>query len=249
MRSSQSYKAILSYDGTHYFGWQKTRTGPSIQEALQEALAQLCQETPLLDAASRTDRGVHAKGQVVAFSLAKRWEPPRLQRALNAVLPHTIRIHQMEEIKESFHPSLDARQKEYRYFVCLGAVQDPLYRLYSWHYPRKIDLAKMHQAIPYLQGTHDFSAFANRREKNPLCTLFTIEITSLENQRLQISLHGNRFLYKMARTLAGTLLYVGVGKIASDDLPSILHSKSRTKAGMSAPAHGLFLHRVYYSGV
>ena len=140
------YKATISYDGTAYFGWQKTKTGPSIQESLQIAIARVSQEDILPEGASRTDRGVHAAGQVAALSLKKKWEPQPLLRALNGVLPPDIRMVSIERAAPGFHPTLQAKKKEYRYSLCLGAVQDPVHRLYSWAFRYPLDLESMKQA-------------------------------------------------------------------------------------------------------
>lgn len=244
-----SYKLILSYDGGPYFGWQKTRMGPSIQEMLEKALFQLAQETCKPEAASRTDRGVHAEGQVVQFYLKKSFSPFALKQALNAHLPVQIRVLEAQEIDSAFHPTLDASHKEYHYNLCLGPVQLPFYRLYSWHFPRPLDFEKMQQASFDLLGTHDFSALANEKEENPICTLEAIRFVSLPEERLQIQMVGNRFLYRMARNLAGTLVYIGCGKLSETIVPSLLAGKKRKEAGMTAPAHGLCLHRVFYGKI
>lgn len=232
------YKAIIAYDGTRYFGWQKTVTGPSIQEELEKAIRQITGELSTPEAASRTDRGVHAEGQVIQFALPKQIEPQRLLRGLNAVLPSDIRV--LELVPHQFHPTLDAVGKEYRYRICQEAVQDPTLRLYSWHIPHGLDKDKMELAAKDLIGTHDFSAFANEGEKNPICTLESIEFDGI------FRIRGDRFLYKMVRNLVGTLVYVGSGKLAEGSIPMILASKDRKKAGITAPAHGLYLHQVFY---
>jgi tRNA pseudouridine38-40 synthase len=230
-------KATISYDGTRYFGWQKTITGPSIQEELQKAIARITGELVLPEAASRTDRGVHARGQVVQFALAKPPEPSLL-RSLNAVLPSDIRIRELTP--HQFHPTLDAFGKEYHYRLSLGPVQDPTLRLYAWHFHAPLDLAKMERAAQELLGTHDFTAFANEEEKDPICTLHAITF----KDHLTIVIKGDRFLYKMVRNLIGALVYVGCGKLTS--LTPILQSRDRKKAGITAPAHGLHLHQVFY---
>jgi tRNA pseudouridine38-40 synthase len=232
------FKAILIYDGTAYFGWQKTASGPSIQEELEKAIARVTGETTLPEAASRTDRGVHARGQVAQFTLKKEIEPLRLQRALNAVLPTDIRVLKLE-VKD-FHPTLDARVKQYHYHLCQTPFQDPIKRLYSWHVHQPLDLAKMETAACDLVGTHDFTAFANEKEKDPICTLESIVFKDF------FIIQGNRFLYKMVRNIVGTLVYVGCGKLSVDCIPEILASKDRKKAGITAPAHGLYLHEVFY---
>jgi len=239
-------KLILSYDGTSYFGWQKTRMGPSIQETVEQAVYRITGELAPLEGASRTDRGVHAEGQSASLALKREWDPEDLKRALNAVLPPEIRTRSVKTAHSTFHPTLDAVEKEYHYRLCLGSVQEPMFRLYSWAIRYPLDLEKMAQGAKECLGTRDFSAFANEKKENPVCTVKKIEISPLPEERLQIALTGDRFLYKMARNLVGTLVYVGCGKLQADQLPALLASKDRKQAGVTAPAHGLFLHRVVY---
>jgi tRNA pseudouridine38-40 synthase len=232
------YKAIIAYDGTRYLGWQKTITGPSIQEELKKAIFQITGAESTPEAASRTDRGVHAEGQVIQFALSKQIDTQKLLKGLNAVLPSDIRV--LEISLKEFHPTLDAIGKEYRYRICQVPVQDPTIRLYSWHIPQGLDWVKIELAAKDLIGTHDFTAFANEGEKNPICTLESIVFDGI------FKIRGDRFLYKMVRNLVGTLVYVGSGKLPVDSIPSILTSKDRKKAGLTAPAHGLYLHQVFY---
>lgn len=240
-----NFHAIVTYDGTHYFGWQTTKTGPSIQETLTIAIQKATQEDSIPEAASRTDRGVHARGQSIAFSLTKPWDPYRLTQAINAYLPKDIRILELKIAPSDFHPTLQASSKEYHYSVSLEPFQRPTHRLYSWHFPYPLNLSLMEEAAKLLIGKHDFSAFSNKKCTNPICTLFSIEFVKTE-EKFQIILKGDRFLYKMARTLAGTLLYIGCKKLSFDCIPSLFALKDRKKAGVTAPAHGLFLHRVVY---
>ena len=165
--------------------------------------------------------------------------PERLQRALNGVLPSDIRV--LETMYLKFHPTLDALGKTYHYDLCLGLVQNPFFRHLSWHYSYKIDLSAMQQTASDLIGTHDFSPYTTEKKKNPVCTLSKIEVIPLEENRLRISLTGDRFLYKMARTIAGTLANIGSGKLSS--LP---HLPDRSQSGVTAPPHGLTLYKVYY---
>ncbi len=236
----KSYKGIISYDGTRYLGWQKTKEGASIQESLEQALFKITGEKGPIEAASRTDRGVHAEGQVIQFRSAGK----NLLRAFNALLPPDIRLIQLEE--KEFHPTLDAALKEYRYRLCLSPVQEPIYRLYSWHCHTPLNLNRMKQAAQDFLGTHDFTAFANEPEKNTVCTIEKIEFTEPSLGRLQIAISGNRFLYKMVRNITGTLLYIGCGKLPENSIPFLLASRDRKLAGVTAPAHGLFLHKVHY---
>lgn len=235
------YKSLITYDGTGYFGWQTTRCGPSIQGTLQEALFRLTQEVVTPEAASRTDRGVHAAGQCICFELKKALDPHTLHRALNALLPPDIRCLSVELATPTFHPTLDAQAKEYVYRFSFGPVQYPSERLYAWHIPQILSFSSMQKAADQLIGEKNFTAFANEKKGNPICHLSAIEFLDKK-----ILLRGDRFLYKMARNLIGTLIDVGKNKISPAVIPDILASQDRKKSGTSAPAHGLFLHRVIY---
>lgn len=234
------YKAKISYDGTRYFGWQKTKEGPSIQEEIEKAIHALCGESVLPEAASRTDRGVHAIGQVIQFGLKNSWDCRRLLLALNSHLPKDIRI--LELCPSSFHPTLDSTGKEYRYRICQDVVQDPTLRLYSWHFRYPLETDKIEKGAKELLYTHDFSGFANEVKENPICT-----IESIVFDGTWFKIQGDRFLYKMVRNLVGTLLYVGCGKLGVESITTILSSKDRKLAGITAPAHGLYLHQVFYN--
>jgi tRNA pseudouridine38-40 synthase len=237
---------IIAYDGSRFLGWQKTRTGPSIQEELEKALEPFSDVPIQPEAASRTDRGVHAKGQVVCFKAKKSLHPYQLQRALNSRLCQDIRVQSIEEVTSCFHPTLDALSKEYHYWICSGPVQMPMYRYYSWHVPYLLDLPAMRQAALHFYGTHDFSAFSHKQTEDANRTIEKLEIEIFEQTRLRIALRGDRFLYKMARSIVGTLVYVGRHKIAPDSIPLVLASRQRQVAAVTAPGHGLFLMEVFY---
>jgi tRNA pseudouridine38-40 synthase len=238
----QNTKLTLSYEGTHYLGWQKTPMGPSIEEELEKALATLLRHPVQLQAASRTDAGVHAEGQVVNFFT----EGAIGVKRLNTLLPKDIRIQKVEKMAPSFHPTLDGWGKEYNYFICLGPAQLPFHRLFSWHVKKEVDVEVMQKAALCLQGKHDFSAFTNEPQKESVREIFEIKVIPLPGNRLKIRVSGNRFLYMMVRIIVGTLVDVGSGKISWEEILSILTSKDRTCAGVTAPAHGLFLTSVFY---
>jgi tRNA pseudouridine38-40 synthase len=241
----RNIKLILAYEGTHYLGWQKTAMGPSIEEELEKALAQILRHPVNLQAASRTDAGVHAEGQVVNFFTEVEVPLERLQKSLNGLLPKDISILKIEEASEGFHPTLQSRGKEYHYSVCLGPTQLPFYRNFSWHFSYPVDMEEMKKAALLLKGRHDFSAFTNERQENNVREIFDIVIEPLDS-RMKIRVSGNNFLYKMVRNIVGTLLYVGCGKLPSEEIPAILTSKDRTLAGVTAPAVGLVLKEVFY---
>jgi tRNA pseudouridine38-40 synthase len=244
-------KLVIAYDGTSYLGWQKTRMGPSIEATLQAAIEQIMQDPAPLQAASRTDAGVHAQGQVVNFHTSKSdLDLLKLRISLNSLLPKDIVVLQAELMPTTFHPTLDCIGKEYRYYLCYGPTQLPNLRFYSWHVPYLLNVDLMRQALPLLIGKHDFTTFCNVKKNahytNHVREVQLLEINELEDKRLCFRIKGNHFLYKMVRNIVGSLVYIGRGKISLEQLPAILQSHSRPKAGMTAPAHGLFLHQVFY---
>ncbi len=244
-------KLTIAYDGTHYHGWQATPMGPSIEGTLRGVLEQILQETVALQAASRTDAGVHAVGQVVYFLTTHQFiDHYKFKHSLNCLLPKDIVVLESENAAPNFHPTLAAAGKEYHYALCTGSTQLPQMRQYSWHFPLALDIPLMREAANLLVGTRDFKAFCNIKKKecysDHTCSLESIEIETIEPRRLQIKICGNRFLYKMMRNLVGTLAYVGCGKLKLAQIPEILEMKDRTQAGITAPAHGLTLFRVLF---
>jgi tRNA pseudouridine38-40 synthase len=155
-------KFTIAYDGTHYLGWQKTQEGPSIEESLQQVLEQIFQEPISLQAASRTDAGVHALGQVVNCHVQKLLvTEERLHISLNSLLPADIRLLSCEIAPNHFHPTLDCKMKEYHYWICTCPVQLPHNRFTSWHVHQPLDFAAMEQSAKLLTGEHDFADFCN----------------------------------------------------------------------------------------
>jgi len=247
----RNIRLVAAYDGTAYRGWQKTRTGPSIEETLQLTIEQILQEPVQLQAASRTDAGVHVRYQVVNFfTNSTTLDLTKFFASINRLLPKDISILVVEEAPLEFHPSLNAHKKEYHYYVTNGMVQYPEHRNHSWHYPPKLDLLKMRAAASMLIGKHDFSAFTNvmkkRAYQDTFRTLYRLEIKKLADGRLCFIVEGNSFLYKMVRNIVGTLIYVGSGKIELESIGDILAGRKRTHAGVTAPAHGLTLHYIDY---
>lgn len=240
-------KCTIAYLGTKFLGWQKTAAGPSVEEALESAISRVLQQPISLQAASRTDRGVHAVGQVVNFfaqSPIASWE--KLRRGINALLPPEISLLEIQEAEPTFHPTLSSAGKEYHYHICLATIQSPFHRHTSWHIRAPLALDKMRQGCSLFLGTNDLSAFCNEVPKNPYCEISLLELEECADNRVRITIRGNRFLYKMARNIVGTLVYIGSHKLSLASLPSILADKDRTRAGITAPAHGLLLHKVFY---
>ncbi|NGX38773.1 MAG: tRNA pseudouridine synthase A [Chlamydiae bacterium] len=242
----QNIKCLLAYSGARYHGWQKTRMGPSIEEELQKSLVQILQHPIKLQAASRTDRGVHAEGQVVNFFTGKKdLCLKKIHYSLNQLLPNDLSILNIEEVEETFHPTLHAKGKEYHYKVCNAPYQLPFHREFSWHYSYPLQLDLMDKGAKLLVGKQDFSAFTTVRYADAVRTVLDVKISSDEGSLL-IRVRGENFLYKMVRNIVGTLLHIGAGKIPLEELPLILSSKKRALAGVTAPAHGLCLKEVFY---
>ncbi|MCB1119195.1 MAG: tRNA pseudouridine(38-40) synthase TruA [Chlamydiia bacterium] len=238
-------KCVVAYDGTDYFGWQKHPDVPTIEGTLEPVLSRVCNHPVMLQAASRTDTGVHARGQVIQFHTER-----DLTLSINTLFPPAIQLLSIEKAAEDFHPTLDAKEKTYHYQITNAPVQLPEYRHFAWHVPQLLDLKLMEEAIPHLLGTHDFTSFCNFRKglnyKDKIRTLTALTVTPQPNNQLLITVSGPNFLYKMVRNIVGTLVDIGLEKIAPQALPAILAAKKRPVAGLTAPAHGLTLHTVRY---
>lgn len=246
---------LLAYDGSRFYGFQKTKEGPSIEQELEQAVCTILQEKIVLQAASRTDRGVHAQGQVVDCFCTKRIDNlSRFCLSLNQLLPPDIQIMNIARAPhERFHATLSSIKKRYLYQFVEGSVLPPLLRTTHWHVPYVLDIYTLKQAASECLGTHDFQGFSNYRKnlrydttertlydcslKSAPCHGYTIHTLTFE---------GDRFLYKMARTLAGTLIWISRGKLPLSTIQQIFSSKTRSDAGITAPAHGLVLAQVFY---
>jgi len=232
-------KLIVAYDGTDYFGWQKNNMGPTIEGELERVLKQILQEPIHLDASSRTDRGVHAAGQVVSLKISSNPNRYKLIHALNGLLPKDIRVRKIID------NDLEPIGKEYIYRICMTPVQLPMNRRTSWHFPGPLNLDLMNEAARRLAARRDFTGFETKCADPSPCKnreLYSISITP-SDEGLLITVKGKSFLYKMVRTLVGTLAYVGAGKIPLSGVESI---SKRSEAGMTAPAHGLTLNKMLY---
>ncbi len=245
------FKLVISYDGTAYQGWQVQKIGTGVQEKVEAALAKLFPEKPQLHSSSRTDTGVHALGMVAHFEVSKsgrRMSGPKLLLALNAWLPEDIRVLSTVRVPSAFHARFDALGKQYRYQVWNHPAMNPLLRLTAWHVPRKLNLTAMREAAKSLLGKHDFQSFAANSGYARESTVRTL--TRLDIQKkgplLTFIIEGDGFLYRMCRGLAGTLVQVGLGRFPASEVASMLKSKDRRAGGMSAPAHGLILWKVFY---
>ncbi len=249
MASNQSslsnVKCLLAYNGRNYFGFSTTNKQKSVERELQTALEKIFQHPVKIQAASRTDRGVHAEGQVINFTTTAPLNLSKLHLSLRSLLPKDISPLELSIEEPNFHPTLDAKGKEYHYWVCNVPTQLPFHSPFSWHVYSPLDLPKMEFAARSLVGTKDFSALSNLSYTNPIRTIRRIELFP-EGNRLRFEVEGDNFLYKMVRNIIGTLIDIGTEKITLESFSTLLETKDRRFAGVTAPAHGLFLKRVFY---
>ena len=245
------FKLIIAYDGTAYQGWQLQKIGTGVQEKVEAVLKRYFPSAPRLHSSSRTDTGVHALGMVAHFEVPKpeaRLPLARLAIALNAFLPDDIRVLHATRARKDFHARFDAGGKQYRYLVWNHHAMNPLLQGRAWHFPMKLDLAKMRAAAKLFLGKHDFKSFAGTRSYEMKSTVRTLRRCDIQRRGplLTFIIEGDGFLYKMCRGIVGTLVQAGQGKIAPGDIADILRRKDRRAAGMTAPAHGLVLWKVFY---
>lgn len=237
---------VLAYDGTGFRGFARQPGHRTVQGVLEEALERVLRPAPRISAAGRTDAGVHAWGQVVSFEADE--DPERVQRALNGMLGPEVVVREARRAPPGFDARRSATAREYRYRVRTAPVPDPFTARYEWHRPGAHRVARMRAAARLLEGEHDFSSFCRPprdREASRVRRLERLTVRS-ERDRLEIRARANAFLHQMVRSLAGTLLAVGEGKMEPEAMPEVLAARSRQAAGPVAPPHGLTLWRVVY---
>jgi len=245
-------KLTIAYDGTQYQGWQVQKIGTGVQEKVEAALAKLFPSHPRIHSSSRTDTGVHALGIVAHFEIPRtesRMTARKLALALNAWLPEDIRILSAAPAPQGFHARFNATGKQYRYFVWNHAAMNPLIRHTAWHVPRPLDLRAMRAAVPFFVGKHDFQSLAANPGYARESTVRTLKRCDLTRRGplLTFVIEGDGFLYKMCRGIVGTLVQVGLGKYPADEVRRMLVRRDRRAAGMTAPARGLVLWKVFYA--
>jgi len=242
-------RLVVEYDGTTLCGWQRQTNGPTVQQHLEEALARLLVHEVSVIGASRTDAGVHARGQVASFRTERTIPLHGIRRGLNSLLPPEIAVRVADEVPDAFHPRFSATGKHYRYTLLARPDRSPRWRERAWHVPEPLDLARMQAAAEPLLGEHDFAAF-----RAAGCTARTtrrrIDDVTIEpdGELVTLDVRGNAFLRNMVRIVVGTLVEVGIGRREVAQVAEILASLDRTRAGITAPAHGLELMEVRYDG-
>jgi tRNA pseudouridine38-40 synthase len=243
----RNIKLTLCYDGTDFHGWQRQPDLRTVQRVVEEALEHLTGVRPATTASGRTDAGVHALGQAVHFLTASRHSTETFVRALNALMPRDVRVLDAAEMPQSFHATLDAKSKRYRYAIDNARIASPFQLRYRWHVPLPLDVAAMSRAGEVLLGRHDFRSFETDWP-NRMSSVRTIGDLAVERQgdTVTIEVEADGFLYNMVRSIAGTLVLVGSGKRPESWVADVLAAQSRVEAGPTAPPQGLFLLVVRY---
>ena len=248
----RNLKLTVSYDGSEYSGWQVQPGATTVQGTLASAIGRITGEKVLPQASGRTDAGVHALAQVVTFVTESSIPAANFVKALNDVLPPSVRILTADEAPAEFHARKSARAKTYRYRVYRAAICPPFLARYVWHFPFPLHESAMQQAAEHVIGEHDFTSFAavdpEREKEGPVSNVRRIFSSSWELQGAEFvyTVKGSGFLHHMVRNLVGTFILVGKGTLRPEDMARILEARNRAAGGATAPASGLYLVDVEY---
>lgn len=237
----------LEYEGTHFVGWQMQGAGRTVQAEIEAVLRRVVGERVVVHGSGRTDSGVHALAQIASFRLRTRLSARDFMKALNGLLPDDVAVLDVWETEPSFHARFSAKSKTYRYRVLNRKLRSALDRGFSWRYPIPVDLGAMRSAASILVGTHDFRAFCSEpvTRLTTMRTVFRLELER-DGDYIIFTIEAGGFLYNMVRTIVGTLLLVGSGKMSLETFRDVIRSRDRRRAGPTAPAHGLCLVEVRY---
>lgn len=245
----RTLRLIVEYDGTDFAGWQEQGSLPTVQGALQDAVASMVQRPTRVRGASRTDAGVHARGQVAAFDVDDDRIPlVGFLRGLNTLLPPAVAVRAVDEAPPGWDPRRTSRGKRYVYAYWEGPTRPALERLRAWHVRGDLDLEAMAEAGRALLGTHDFESFraAGCVAKHAVRTLYELRLDRGADRRVELTVVGNAFVRNMVRVIAGHLAEVGLGRRPVGSAAVALAARDRAAAGITAPAHGLTLDEVVY---
>lgn len=251
----RNIKISISFDGTDFSGWQRQNNAVTIQGEIEKAVSRICNSQTIVHGAGRTDAGVHALAMIANFETHSSLPLEELQKALNSILPSSIRIDSMNEMDDTFHSRFSAVSKTYFYNIETASIQPPLNRLYCVHVPQPLFFDTIAQCLQVILGTHDFASFEASGSRDKSITTGRGSIRTLHNATLektgattyQFEFNGDGFLRHMVRNLVGTLLDAGKGRTTVTEFKTILAAKNRSKAGATAPARGLFLKHISYN--
>ncbi len=239
-------KLVIEYDGTNYVGWQQQKKGATIHGTLSKAIGRVINEEVALQGSGRTDAGTHAVGQVANFKTKSNIPVSNLVQAINSYLPRDIVVKSAKKVPEKFHSRYSAKSKTYCYTILNSRIRDAVGRDYCLHYSTPLDIEKMQKASKVLIGKHDFSAFKSKSEvPSSVRTIMKLEIKK-KGKFLTFTVEADGFLYKMVRSIVGTLIEVGKGKMTITEFKRIVKSRTRAKAGNTVAANGLCLIKVKY---
>ena len=243
----RNIKLIIEYDGKGFNGWQKQPNKLNIQGEIERAIEEITGESIDLIASGRTDAGVHSLGQTANFKTESKIPIEKIPIAINSKLKQSIIIKSAEEVDERFHSRYNVKSKKYRYTINNSKYGSAIYRNVEYHFPIKLNIENMQKAAKYFEGEHDFKAFkaSGTSSKSSVRKIYKAEVIKNED-RIYIELTGNGFLYNMVRIIYGTLLDVGSGKIAPEEIKNIIETKDRKLAGKTLPPQGLCLVEVNY---
>lgn len=250
----RNIKLTIAYDGTDFCGWQKQKNGVSIQGVLEEKLSTITNNRVTLHGAGRTDAGVHALAMTANFHTQSTLSCAALQNGLNSMLPKSVRITTVTDEAHGFHCRFSAKAKTYCYQIYTGRIQPPTVRLYTVHVPFSLNLEAMKNCLQLICGTHDFTSFEatgsrDKTKQNGRGGVRTIMAAGIQKNGpdgYQFEITGDGFLRHMVRNIVGTIFEVGKNRRTVEEFKEVLKAKDRSAAGATAPAHGLFLQKIYY---
>ncbi|HEX2927765.1 MAG TPA: tRNA pseudouridine(38-40) synthase TruA [Ruminiclostridium sp.] len=241
-------KLTIEYDGTNYHGWQIQKNARTVQEVIEKAISRLLKDNVGITGCSRTDVGVHAYGQVAHFLTDSNIPGDKFSYAINNLLPDDIVVKHSEEVPEDFHARYSTKGKKYRYLIYNAPHASAIMRNRSCHVRPGLNIEEMQKAAGYFIGEHDFAAFqaTGGQVRSTVRQIYSMEVSQNEDNLICLEVSGNGFLYNMVRIIAGTLIYVGMGKLCEAEIPAIIKGLDRKKAGKTAPSQGLYLMEIYY---
>ncbi|PKR76564.1 tRNA pseudouridine(38-40) synthase TruA [Halalkalibacillus sediminis] len=241
-------KMIIMYDGTDFAGYQVQINQRTVQQVIERALRKMHKQDVRIFSSGRTDSGVHAMGQVIHFDSHLELDEPTWKHALMTLLPSDIRIIEVEKVSQDFHARKDASHKTYLYQIRNAKEHEVFARNFEWHIPRALDVDRMQEAAPLMEGTHDFTAFAASKTNvkgDKTRTIHEVKVLK-EGSHIFIEVTGDGFLTHMVRIMVGTLVEIGIRKKDPKCISEALSTNERHKLGLTAPGHGLYLKKVAY---